>query len=154
MANKPGKNKPCYCDSGKKYKKCCLVKDSRMSLTDSTQKQKSCYECGKIIDVSWMSYIGIPESDRSKKQVYLCSICYREMRCRTCGEYIGVKDYSIYKCSCCEKVIIECVDCVMTRVKSERNIPAGQKIKIKGLSRRSQKMIMASMVEGTILIKV
>lgn len=24
---KPGRNEPCYCGSGKKYKQCCLVKD-------------------------------------------------------------------------------------------------------------------------------
>jgi hypothetical protein len=28
---KPGRNEPCYCGSGKKYKHCCLAKDEAMA---------------------------------------------------------------------------------------------------------------------------
>src|SRR5215470_15974688 len=31
---KPGRNDPCPCGSGKKYKKCCLPNDERMKLAD------------------------------------------------------------------------------------------------------------------------
>jgi hypothetical protein len=33
MSNKPGRNDPCPCGSGQKYKRCCLVKDQ---LAEST----------------------------------------------------------------------------------------------------------------------
>lgn len=30
---KPGRNEPCYCGSGKKYKQCCLAKDETDAAT-------------------------------------------------------------------------------------------------------------------------
>jgi hypothetical protein len=32
MAQKPGRNDPCPCGSGRKYKKCCLVRRQRVSF--------------------------------------------------------------------------------------------------------------------------
>ena len=31
VAPRPGRNEPCHCGSGKKYKKCCLGKDTTTS---------------------------------------------------------------------------------------------------------------------------
>ena len=39
MSNKPGRNNPCYCASGKKYKNCCLLEDEGfVTLEDGTIK--------------------------------------------------------------------------------------------------------------------
>lgn len=32
MSNRPGRNDPCPCGSGKKYKHCCASKQDRLSL--------------------------------------------------------------------------------------------------------------------------
>ncbi len=32
MSNRPGRNDPCVCGSGKKYKHCCALKEGRLSL--------------------------------------------------------------------------------------------------------------------------
>ena len=32
---KVGRNEPCWCGSGKKYKKCCFEKDAKMSYDNS-----------------------------------------------------------------------------------------------------------------------
>ena len=32
MSNRPGRNDPCLCGSGKKYKLCCALKQDRLSL--------------------------------------------------------------------------------------------------------------------------
>lgn len=32
MSNRPGRNDPCPCGSGKKYKHCCALKEQRLSL--------------------------------------------------------------------------------------------------------------------------
>jgi hypothetical protein len=34
--SKPGRNDPCPCNSGKKYKKCCLAKDEQAALAAYT----------------------------------------------------------------------------------------------------------------------
>ncbi len=37
---KIGNNERCYCGSGKKYKKCCMVKDSEVEKEARTQEEK------------------------------------------------------------------------------------------------------------------
>jgi hypothetical protein len=32
VSNRPGRNDPCTCGSGKKYKHCCALKEDRLSL--------------------------------------------------------------------------------------------------------------------------
>jgi hypothetical protein len=32
MSNRPGRNDPCPCGSGKKYKNCCALTEGRLSL--------------------------------------------------------------------------------------------------------------------------
>lgn len=32
MSNQPGRNDPCPCGSGKKYKQCCALKKDRLSV--------------------------------------------------------------------------------------------------------------------------
>ena len=32
MSNHPGRNEPCPCGSGKKYKNCCALKHERLSI--------------------------------------------------------------------------------------------------------------------------
>ena len=32
MSNRPGRNDPCPCGSGKKYKHCCALKEDRLPL--------------------------------------------------------------------------------------------------------------------------
>jgi hypothetical protein len=32
VSNQPGRNEPCPCGSGKKYKHCCALKEKRLSL--------------------------------------------------------------------------------------------------------------------------
>lgn len=32
MSNRPGRNDPCPCGSGRKYKHCCALKEPRLSL--------------------------------------------------------------------------------------------------------------------------
>ena len=38
MAKKPGRNDPCPCESGKKYKRCCLPKDEAAARDDALQQ--------------------------------------------------------------------------------------------------------------------
>ncbi|MGH7336488.1 MAG: SEC-C metal-binding domain-containing protein [Myxococcota bacterium] len=35
--DRPGRNDPCWCGSGKKYKKCCLASDERGTFTDGAR---------------------------------------------------------------------------------------------------------------------
>jgi|GEM_PF-5797339 len=44
MSTELGRNEPCHCGSGKKYKKCHLEKDA---LTDSKQREKVAAEIAK-----------------------------------------------------------------------------------------------------------
>ena len=38
MSNKPGRNDPCHCGSGKKYKKCCLRADEHKVSKEELKK--------------------------------------------------------------------------------------------------------------------
>ncbi len=40
MSNRPGRNEPCHCGSGKKYKKCCQASDQREASVERTIKEK------------------------------------------------------------------------------------------------------------------
>lgn len=44
MADKrPGRNDPCHCGSGKKYKKCCLAKDEKKIVGRDSINQRVRY---------------------------------------------------------------------------------------------------------------
>lgn len=40
--SKLGRNEPCHCGSGKKYKKCCLNKDEEKNQMDSNSNNEGC----------------------------------------------------------------------------------------------------------------
>lgn len=83
---------------------------------------------------------------KNEERIYFCSVCYREMACTMCGRKLGLKSFTIYKCSDCG-LIIECRDCVTDAIKQRKNIPHWQKVRVRGLKRRSRALIRASLVE-------
>lgn len=84
MTNKVGRNAPCPCGSGKKYKRCCLVKNTLASTVDLSQELISCYECGERIDTKFRSYFSM--SGANGQKICFCSVCYRDMACTVCGK--------------------------------------------------------------------
>lgn len=61
MSSKIGRNDPCRCGSGKKYKKCCLPNDEAARLTGVAQVadrgtsvggQEACFLCGKPVNLA------------------------------------------------------------------------------------------------------
>ena len=46
---KIGRNDPCPCGSGKKYKKCCMLKEKRIKFLDPLEVIKKCGWCNKEI---------------------------------------------------------------------------------------------------------
>jgi len=47
-----GRNDPCHCGSGKKYKKCCLENDANKSTSDIYPGDNICAVCGKPVNIA------------------------------------------------------------------------------------------------------
>ena len=62
------------------------------------------------------------------------------------GKKLGLKSFVIFECPDCSKLNIECRDCVADRIKAQKSIPPWQKVRLRGLKRRSRALIEASMV--------
>jgi len=54
--SKIGRNKPCPCGSGKKYKKCCMLKKQVQSFTRSMVQQKTSELLPKLLDYAYEEY--------------------------------------------------------------------------------------------------
>lgn len=143
MGHKVRRNAPCPCGSGKKYKKCCLTKDAISNTL--FEESISCHECGKPMGPEPKNYFNI--STNNAKKIYFCSVCYREMACTVCEGKLGLKSFAIYKCPDCGEISIECRDCAAEAIKRRKNIPHWQKVRVRGLKRRSRALIRASMAE-------
>ena len=55
---KPGRNDPCSCGSGKKYKKCCLKKESAAAPSTPTAALKEANVNARLMAQKWMSALG------------------------------------------------------------------------------------------------
>jgi hypothetical protein len=135
------RNDPCPCGSGKKYKKCCLGKDD---LSNDEEDSISCYQCKKsILKPELCARFRAGDG----KEICFCTVCYREMSCKDCGRKLGLKSFTIHWCPDCNKIHIECRECVIDRIKRQKNIPHWQKIRVRGLMKRSRALIRASLEE-------
>lgn len=156
ISQKTGRNDPCPCGSGKKYKKCCLGKDTLSNPEDSSdrinnlseEESINCHECGKYMGQKPENYFCI--STNAGNKIYFCSVCYREMACGICGRKLGLKSFSISRCADCGHINIECRDCITDRIKRRENIPYWKKIRVRGLKRRSRALIRASLAEESV----
>ena len=139
MIERAGRNAPCPCGSGKKYKKCCLDRELREE-EDSIE----CVDCGRKIKQGAMSSFALL-GDGSKEDVYFCSICYRDMVCNYCGQKLGISKFRITKCPDCKEVVIECRKCAI------KGMSFWERIKEQGFKKRSRGLIKAAMIEEAIL---
>ena len=121
--------------------KCCLGKDA---LSNNEDNSMFCYECKKPILIPEHSCrFGAGDG----KEICFCSVCYGEMSCSDCGRKLGLQSFTMHWCPDGDKIHIECRKCIIDRIKRQRNIPHWQKIKVRGLMRRSRRLIKISLAE-------
>lgn len=100
-----GRNEPCPCGSGKKYKKCCLGKSN--NLVNYIVK---CSICDKNFD---RRLPGTFKSiEQNGRRIYFCPRCNLDLICSFCHKKLGNKSFELYECSGCGGVTIICIDCV------------------------------------------
>lgn len=104
---KIGRNAPCPCGSGRKYKKCCMGKSGKYELEQYTAE---CNKCGKIFD---KRITGTFESiKREGKRIYFCPKCNENLSCSYCENKLGEKSFDLISCPDCGEITIICEDCV------------------------------------------
>ena len=106
---KVGRNAPCPCGSGKKYKKCCLGTDNDPSLNAHNHMAK-CAICKKAFD---RRLIGTFESiEREGQRIYFCPDCNYDLACNICNKKLGEMSFELYSCADCGVVKVVCESCV------------------------------------------
>ena len=67
-----GRNDPCHCGSGKKYKKCCLAQDESIELNQvkKLQSQYSIRDSGEYQNVDYLDDEEFDEFDEEEQNLY------------------------------------------------------------------------------------
>lgn len=72
----------------------------------------SCDKCKKILGVG-ERYFSFGQG------IHFCEECYLNLSCTICFNKIEDKSFTVYYCSDCKSLHIECEDCMKTRLKDE-----------------------------------
>jgi len=109
MIKKIGRNEPCPCGSGKKYKKCCLGtrKDPLLKVQKHMVK---CAVCEKNFDRSLKGTF--QSRKRQGRRIYFCPDCNLNLGCSVCKKKLGSTPFELWSCSECGGVTIVCEDCI------------------------------------------
>lgn len=109
MIKKIGRNDPCPCGSGKKYKKCCL--DTRKDPVLKGQNRiVKCAICDKHFD---RSLRGTFQSiEKEGQRIYFCPGCNSSLACSVCKKKLWEKSFELYSCAECGAVTVICEDCM------------------------------------------
>lgn len=103
-----GRNDPCPCGSGKKYKKCCLKNDMVLKVREDIVE---CAICEREFNRNLKGTFQSKKKKRGKR-IYFCPECNLNLSCSTCGEKLGTKSFGLYSCKHCGAVTVVCEDCM------------------------------------------
>jgi hypothetical protein len=109
MVKEIGRNDPCPCGSGKKYKKCCLGTEKDPLLKVRTQIVK-CSICEKNFD---SNIAGTFQSiEKEGERIYFCPGCNLNLRCSVCKKKLGTKSFDLFSCPDCGAITVICNVCM------------------------------------------
>ena len=116
MIKEIGRNDPCPCGSGKKYKKCCLGTD-KDPLAKAKGHMVKCNICDKEFDNNAAG--SFQSEEKEGKKIYFCPDCNMNLSCTTCKKKLGTKSFGLYSCSECGAATVMCEDCMEKGVEPE-----------------------------------
>ncbi len=105
-----GRNAPCPCGSGQKYKKCCLEKEQTFKIMERQKDSEvKCNICGK--EFNKQSLNAFQSREQEGKRIYFCPDCNINLSCESCKEKLGNKGFDLYSCNECGGIYVICIDC-------------------------------------------